>query len=81
MRQHLRAPLVGLALAMAATTALGAQPAAPAAAAVPAIGALAPDFEIRGATRYGLLREGVKVSDFRGQTVVLAFFARVRTRG
>jgi hypothetical protein len=48
---------------------------------VPAVGAAAPDFTIRGATRYGLLREPVKLSDFKGQTVVLAFFVRARTRG
>lgn len=48
---------------------------------VPAMGAAAPDFAIRGATRYGLIREPLKLSDFRGQTVVLAFFVRARTRG
>jgi homoserine kinase len=45
------------------------------------IGALAPDFALPGATRYGLLQEQVKLSDYRGQTVVLAFFFRARTRG
>jgi thioredoxin-dependent peroxiredoxin len=48
---------------------------------VPVVGAAAPDFAIRGATRYGLVREPVKLSDFKGQTVVLAFFVRARTRG
>lgn len=48
---------------------------------VPAVGAAAPDFAIRGATRYGLIREPLKLSDFKGQTVVLAFFVRARTRG
>jgi peroxiredoxin len=42
---------------------------------------MAPDFAIRGATRYGLLREPMRLSDFRGQTVVLALFVRARTRG
>jgi cytochrome oxidase Cu insertion factor (SCO1/SenC/PrrC family) len=45
------------------------------------IGALAPDFALPGATRFGLLREPVRLSDFRGKTVVLAFFFRARTRG
>ncbi|MGH7471094.1 MAG: hypothetical protein ACRENP_24355 [Longimicrobiales bacterium] len=45
------------------------------------IGALAPDFELPGATRYGLLQNRVKLSDFKGKTVVLAFFFRARTRG
>ncbi|MCH7682437.1 MAG: redoxin domain-containing protein [Gemmatimonadetes bacterium] len=42
---------------------------------------MAPDFELAGATRYGVLRDPVKLSDYRGKTVVLAFFFRVRTRG
>jgi thioredoxin-dependent peroxiredoxin len=45
------------------------------------IGAVAPDFAIAGATRYGQLAEQVRLSDYRGQTVVLAFFFRARTRG
>ena len=46
-----------------------------------AIGATAPDFELPGATRYGLLETPVRLSDYRGETVVLAFFFRVRTPG
>jgi hypothetical protein len=45
------------------------------------IGAVAPDFELPGATRYGLLQNRVRLSDFKGKTVVLAFFFRARTRG
>ncbi len=45
------------------------------------IGAVAPDFELPGATRYGLLQEPVRLSDFKGKTVVLAFFYKARTRG
>ena len=45
------------------------------------VGAVAPDFEIPGATRYGVLRDPIRLSDFRGKTVVLAFFYRARTRG
>lgn len=44
-------------------------------------GEMAPDFELPGATRYGLLAEPVRLSDYRGDTVVLAFFFRVRSRG
>jgi cytochrome oxidase Cu insertion factor (SCO1/SenC/PrrC family) len=55
-------------------------PAAPASAA-PEVGAMAPDFALAGATRYGLLRDPVRLSDFRGKTVVLAFFYRARTKG
>jgi len=46
-----------------------------------AVGEMAPDFELPGATRYGELAESVRLSDYRGETVVLAFFFRVRTRG
>ncbi|HEX9728000.1 MAG TPA: hypothetical protein VGA37_05815 [Gemmatimonadales bacterium] len=45
------------------------------------VGAVAPDFAVPGATRYGVLQEPIRLSDFRGKTVVLAFFYRARTRG
>ena len=45
------------------------------------IGAVAPDFTLPGATRYGVLAEPVRLSDFAGKTVVLAFFFRARSRG
>ncbi len=45
------------------------------------VGVMAPDFAIPGGTRYGVLRDPVRLSDFRGKTVVLAFFYRARTRG
>ena len=48
---------------------------------LPAVGAMAPDFALPGATRYGLLQEPIRLSDYRGKTVVLAFFFRVRTPG
>jgi hypothetical protein len=46
-----------------------------------AVGEMAPDFALPGATRYGLLENPVRLSDYRGKTVVLAFFYRVRTPG
>ena len=45
------------------------------------VGEMAPDFELTGATRHGVLRDQIRLSDYRGETVVLAFFFRVRTRG
>ena len=45
------------------------------------VGAMAPDFALTGATRHGVLQDNVRLSDYRGETVVLAFFFRVRTRG
>ncbi|MEX2466680.1 MAG: redoxin domain-containing protein [Gemmatimonadota bacterium] len=46
-----------------------------------AVGTPAPDFELRAATRYGVLDEPVSLSDYRGKTVVLAFFFRARGSG
>lgn len=45
------------------------------------VGQEAPEFQLMGATRFGVLRDPVRLSDFRGKTVVLAFFYRVRTPG
>jgi peroxiredoxin len=45
------------------------------------IGAAAPDFSLPGATRYGVLADPVRLSDFKGKTVVLAFFYQARTKG
>lgn len=61
----------------------GAQqtPAGAALDAGPRIRDVAPDFALPGATRYGLLRTPVKLSDYRGRTVVLAFFYQARTKG
>jgi hypothetical protein len=47
----------------------------------PGVGTVAPDFTLPGATRYGLLKAPVRLSDYRGQTVVLAFFYQARTKG
>ena len=46
-----------------------------------AVGEMAPDFVVTGATRYGVLQDPVRLSELRGEVVVLAFFFRARTRG
>ncbi len=46
-----------------------------------AVGEIAPDFAVTGATRYGVLQDPVRLSDLRGEVVVLAFFFRARTPG
>jgi len=66
--------------------ALVQQPTAPPPPAPPSpppidVGAVAPDFSIPGATRYGTLKNPVRLSDYKGKTVVLAFFFKARTRG
>ena len=45
------------------------------------VGAVAPDFGMPGATRYGTLKPPVRLSDYKGKTVVLAFFYKARTKG
>ena len=45
------------------------------------VGTMAPDVTLTGATRYGIIQAPIKLSDFHGKTVVLAFFFRARTRG
>ena len=76
---------VGLATAIlvAASAVAFAQatPAPGSAAPAPDVGQMAPDFSLPGSTRFGLLKDPVKLSDYRGQTVVLAFFPKARTRG
>jgi len=47
----------------------------------PAVNDVAPDFALTGATRYGLLQTPVRLSDYRGRTVVLAFFYQARSKG
>ena len=78
-RAHLPVTLAA-ALVFAASAASAQQPATPSAA-LPEVGSAAPDFAMPGATRYGVLRDSVRLSDFRGKTVVLAFFYRARTKG
>jgi thioredoxin-dependent peroxiredoxin len=69
-----------LAAVLAAVPVRAQQP-APAPAPVITVGSVAPDFALRGATRYGLLANPVRLSDYRGQTVVIAFFYKARTKG
>ena len=73
-----------LALAALAVSALAARPVRaqqPAASPAPEVGTMAPDFSLPAATRYGLLRDPVRLSNLRGSTVVLAFFYQARTKG
>lgn len=47
----------------------------------PQVGDVAPDFTVRGATKDGVLAKPIRLSDFKGNTVVLAFFPKARTGG
>jgi peroxiredoxin Q/BCP len=78
---HRAVPLaVGL-MIVGGSVAVAQQPQPGTAATAPTVGQMAPDFTLPGATRYGLLKEPVKLSAFRGQTVVIAFFPKARTKG
>lgn len=79
-----RSRWIAAALVLLSATAVRAQQ--PAAAPPPAnppleVGAVAPDFSLPGATRYGVLRDPIRLSDYRGKAVILAFYFRSRTRG
>ena len=80
-RSSIARPAALLLAAMLVGRGLGAQQPAEAAYPAPEVGSVAPDFALPGATRYGLLRDPVRLSDHRGKTVVLAFFYRARTKG
>ncbi len=45
------------------------------------VGDVAPEFTLSAATRGGVESSPVKLSDFRDQTVVIAFFYKARTKG
>lgn len=70
-----------LAMAAGAVGASAQQAASTATPIGPAVNDIAPDFSLAGADRYGLLKTPVKLSDYRGRTVVLAFFFQARTKG
>ena len=76
MRSKWRGMLGAAALAAAAPVASQAQDSIPL-----KVGDVAPDFTLRGATKDGELQSPVKLSDFRDQTVVIAFFYKARTKG
>lgn len=76
--------VIGASLVVPGALATAQQPAAAAPTVVakgPSVNDVAPDFSLAGADRYGLLKTPVKLSDYRGRTVVLAFFFKARTKG
>ena len=78
-RSVLAALLVaGLGLAVAPTASAQAADAAPEPLAV---GTKAPDFTLVGADADGVLSDSIHPTDFRGHTLVIAFFYRARSSG
>jgi hypothetical protein len=72
--------VVALGLVAGALAAAPASVAAQDEVALLAVGEMAPDIEFVGATRYGVVGS-LHLSDFRGESVVLAFFFRARSSG
>ena len=75
-----RIALPGMALVLA--SALTAQQPAPATAPLPMpeVGSMAPDFTFRAVTKDGV-GKSAKLADYKGQTVVMWFFSKARTKG
>ena len=83
MNRPTRLGAIALALFLAAP-ARAQQPSSPAPASVRpelAVGQPAPEFTLPGASRFGLLRDPVRLSDYHGKTIVLALFPKARTKG
>jgi len=81
MKSHLAVAALAAGFLTAAAPLRAQQPAPGSAATAPDTGVMAPDFTLPGSTRFGLLKEPIKLSNFHGQTVVLAFFPKARTKG
>ncbi len=47
----------------------------------PKVGDVAPDFTLPASTKEGKLAQPLRLSNLKGQVVVLAFFPKARTRG
>lgn len=75
MTRRSRTALAALGLSLVAGSAAGQQALTP----LPA-GTVAPDFALVGSTRLGV-GDTVRLSDFHGKTIILAFFYRARTKG
>jgi thioredoxin-dependent peroxiredoxin len=69
------------AVALATIAAAAARLPAQSAGHSPDVGDMAPDFTLAGARAGQVLTTPVKLSDYRGKTVVLAFFFKARTSG
>ena len=73
--------LSSLTLLASASAAAQQAPPAPDTSALPKVGEVAPDFAFRPITSAGISAKPANLSDYRGQTVVLWFFIKARTRG
>jgi len=81
MKSHLVIATLAAGMLVGARPTRAQAPVPGSAATAPDTGKMAPDFTLPASTRFGLLKEPIKLSNFRGQTVVLAFFPKARTKG
>lgn len=73
---------VAIAFTSLAFASLASAQSAPAAAPVPLkVGEMAPDFTVTMVTKAGVAAKPFKLSEHKGETVVLAFFPKARTSG
>ena len=79
-RRFLPGAALAAALALAAAPVRAQQPAAAPPPAVSMLGQVAPDFTLPSVGKEGGVRP-FHLADFKGQTVVLAFFPKARTKG
>jgi peroxiredoxin Q/BCP len=77
---HRNATVFVAALVTPVTFALAQAPAAPVFNG-PKVGDMAPDFTLKGSTKDGAMAKPLHLADYRGQTVVIAFFPKARTKG
>jgi len=80
MHRNFKSAALAMALLAGAATAEQPAPAPPAPTPL-AVGTEAPDFTLPAATMAGVSAAPVRLGDYRGNTVVLAFFFRARTKG
>lgn len=73
--------VVTLTLAAAALVGLAAARAGAQDGDGPKVGDAAPDFSLPGASKAGVREKALRLSDFRGQVVVVSFFPKARTKG
>ncbi|MEO7512709.1 MAG: redoxin domain-containing protein [Gemmatimonadaceae bacterium] len=79
MRSFVSAPLTAAVALVIGTSVSGLHAQQPEVG--PKVGEMAPDFTLRGVTKDGALPHAVSLADYRGKTVVLAFFFKARTKG
>ena len=78
---RMRTSLRTLAALVAFAVATPAMAQDPAPSSGPKVGDMAPDFTLPASTQAGVSQRPVRLSELRGQVVVIAFFPKSRTRG